>query len=69
MQFNQLKTSKVFTGQLIKINQIAANTKSNQSLKNRNTSATTKNSARMINIKSKNIKTNKSKIRLKTKQI
>ena len=69
MQSNQLKTSKVFTGQMIKINQNATNSKSDKSINNKKTPKNSKNSARIVQIKSKNIKTNNSKAKPKTKQI
>ena len=69
MQSNQLKTSKVYTGQMIKINQNATNSKSDKSINIKKTEKNSKNNARIVQIKSKNIKTSKSKVKSKTKQI
>ena len=76
MKFNQLKTSKVFVGQMIKINQTAENNKITDPSNNKKIAKTdkkmgksNKNKAQIIQIKSKNLKTTKSKIRLRTKQI
>ncbi len=83
MKFNQLKISKVFVGQMIKINQTAENNKVTDPLNNKkiaktdkklgksnkNIGESNKNKVQIIQIKSKNLKTTKSKIKLKTKQI
>ena len=76
MQFNELKTNKVFPGQIIKINHLAINDKYNKISNNKKTtnSNITKNgktktgkiSSQIVKIKSKNLKSNRSKTKFKT---
>ena len=76
MQFNQLKTNKVFAGQLIKINKTASDEKYSKLSKNKRMDKTTviksgktkndKITSRIVKIKSKNLKTTRLKTKFKT---
>ena len=71
MQFNQLKTNKVFAGQLIKINKTASDEKYSKLSKNKRMDKTTviksgKIASRIVKIKNKNLKTTRLKTKFKT---
>ena len=76
MQFNQLKTNKVFAGQLIKINKTTSDEKYSKLSKNKRMDKTTviksgktkndKITSRIVKIKSKNLKTTRLKTKFKT---